>query len=127
MTNRRSVTTPWQETSFRRRQITTCILLDWSEPNEWVGWKVRVNEPATYEISVKYTTASAANNGTYSISFGDQAFPVSVVPTASEPQATTATVGTVRLEPGEYEIQVKPSDIRGGELMRLFNISLTPK
>jgi len=88
---------------------------------------VRVNEPATYEISVKYTTASAANNGTYSISFGDQAFPVSVVPTASEPQATTATVGTVRLEPGEYEIQVKPSDIRGGELMRLFNISLTPK
>jgi hypothetical protein len=32
----------------------------------------------------------------------------------------------VRLVPGEYEIQVKPEDIRGGELMRLFSISLTP-
>lgn len=40
--------------------------------------------------------------------------------------SATAKVGTVRLVPGEYEIQVKPVDIRGGELMRLFSISLTP-
>ena len=33
---------------------------------------------------------------------------------------------TVRLARGEYEIQVKPSEIRGGELMRLFNVSLAP-
>lgn len=101
-------------------------VLDWSDPAEWVGWKIRVNEPNRYEISVRYTTASAANTGTYSITLGDQAFPVSVVPTPGETQAATTTVGTVRLVPGDYEIQVKPSEIRGGELMRLFNISLTP-
>jgi hypothetical protein len=101
-------------------------VLDWSDPTEWVGWKVRVNEPGRYEVSVKYTTASAANNGTYSVTFNDQAFAVTVVPTPSESQARTETVGTVRLVPGEYEIQVKPTDIRGGELMRLFSVSLTP-
>jgi len=101
-------------------------VLDWSDPTEWVGWKVRVNEPGRYEVSVKYTTASAASNGTYSVTFNDQAFAGTVVPTPSESQARTETVGTVRLVPGEYEIQVKPTDIRGGELMRLFSISLTP-
>ena len=88
--------------------------------------KIR-HEPGRYEVSVKYTTASAANNGTYSITFNDQAFAVTVVPTPSEPQARTETVGMVRLAPGEYEIQVRPTDIRGGELMRLFNVSLVPK
>ena len=101
-------------------------VLDWSDPAEWVGWKVRVNEPGRYEVSVKYTTASAANNGTYSVIFNDQAFAVTVVPTLSETEGRTETVGTVRLVPGEYEIQVRPADIRGGELMRLFSLSLTP-
>src|SRR6266849_3559011 len=101
-------------------------VLDWSDPTEWVGWKIRVNEPGRYEVSVKYTTASAANNGTYSVTFNDQAFAVTVVPTPNETEARTEAVGTVRLVTGEYEIQVKPTDIRGGELMRLFSISLTP-
>lgn len=50
---------------------------------------------------------------------------MTVVPTQNESQATTTTVGTVMLVPGEYEIQIRPIDIRGGELMRLFNLSLT--
>src|SRR5712691_8861653 len=62
----------------------------------------------------------------YSVTFNDQAFVVTVVPTPSETEARTEKVGTVRLVPAEYEIQVKPADIRGGELMRLFSISLTP-
>ena len=111
---------------FGDGKAARAYVLDWSDPSEWVGWKVRVSEPQRYEISVKYTTASAANTGTYSISFGDQVFPVTVVPTSSESQATTIKIGTVRLAPGEYEIQVKPSEIRGGELMRLFNVSLAP-
>ena len=111
---------------FGDGKASRAYILDWSDPTEWVGWKVRVNEPGRYEVSVKYTTASAANNGTYSVTFNDQAFVVTVVPTPSETQARTEKVGTVRLVPGEYEIQVKPADIRGGELMRLFSISLTP-
>jgi len=111
---------------FGDGKASRAYILDWSDPTEWVGWKIRVNEPGRYEVLVKYTTASAANNGTYSVTFNDQAFVVTVVPTPSETQARTEKVGTVRLVPGEYEIQVKPADIRGGELMRLFSISLTP-
>ncbi len=35
-------------------------------------------------------------------------------------------MGTVRFVHGEYEIRVKPTNTRGGELMRLFSIALTP-
>jgi alpha-L-fucosidase len=111
---------------FGDGKASRAYVLDWSDPTEWVGWNIRVNEPGRYEVSVKYTTASGANNGTYSVTFNDQAFVVTVVPTPIETQARTEKVGTVRLVPGEYEIQVKPEDIRGGELMRLFSISLTP-
>jgi len=112
---------------FGDGKANRAYMLEWSDPNEWVGWKVRVNEPMSYEISVKYTTASAANHGTYSIAFGDQVFKVTVIPTANENQPATVKVGTVRLVPGEYEIGVRPVDIQGGELMRLFHIALTPE
>jgi len=49
-----------------------------------------------------------------------------VVPTASEPTAATVTLGRIKLAPGKYEIAVKPVEIKGGELMRLFNVILTP-
>jgi hypothetical protein len=49
-----------------------------------------------------------------------------VEPTPSENQQTTVTLGRVKLSPGEYELAVKPVDIQGGELMRLFHVSMTP-
>jgi len=101
-------------------------VMEWRDPKEWVGWQVRTNEAAEYEVSLKYTTASKENSGSYSVSIGQQTFQAVVVPTASEPKAATVILGRVKLASGKYEVAVKPVEIKGGELMRLFHISLTP-
>jgi alpha-L-fucosidase len=98
----------------------------WNDPRQWVGWKVRVNEPTEFEVTTKYTTGSTANRGSYAVTIGDHVLKAAVEPTPSENQQATVTLGRVKLSPGEYELSVKPVDIQGGELMRLFNVSMTP-
>ena len=102
-------------------------VMEWRDPKEWVGWQVRTNEAAEYEVSLKYTTASKENSGSYSVSIVQQTFQAVVVPTASEPNAATVTLGRIKLASGKYEVAVRPVEIKGGgELMRLFNVILTP-
>ena len=99
---------------------------EWKDPTQWVGWKVRINQPSEFEVSLKYTTGSQANRGSYTVGIGDKLLKGTVEPTPNENQSSTATLGRVALARGEYEIAVKPTDIQGGELMRMFHISLTP-
>ena len=101
-------------------------VFEWRDPKEWIGWSVRLNEPSEYEVALKYTTASKDNRGSYEVVVGDQRLNASVVPTPNENESTTVVLGRVKLAPGNYEVAVRPVDVRGGELMRLFHISLTP-
>lgn len=101
-------------------------VLDWSKPNEWVGWKVRLTEPAEFEVSLKYTTGSTANRGSYTVSIGDRVLKATVEPTTQEDQPREVSLGRIKLSPGAYELAVKPTDIQGGELMRLFHVSMKP-
>jgi len=87
---------------------------------------VRVDESSEFEVSLKYTTASNANKGSYTVNIGNQILEGIVEPTPNENQSKTAPLGRIKLSPGEYELTVKPTDIQGGELMRLFNVSLKP-
>src|SRR2546425_868931 len=79
---------------------------------EWFGWKVRLNKPAEFEVSAKYTTGSTANRGSYAVMIGDQVLKATVEPTPSENQSATTTLGRIKLNRGEYEIMIKPTDIQ---------------
>jgi len=100
--------------------------IEWRNPAEWVGWKVRLNEQAEFEVLAKYTTGSSANRGSYTVTLGDQVLKATVEPTPNENQSATASLGRVNLKAGGYEIRLKPVDIQGGELMRLFHLELRP-
>jgi alpha-L-fucosidase len=101
-------------------------VFEWRDPKEWIGWQVRANEPAEYEVSVKYTTASNENRGSYAVSIGQHVLQATIVPTERESEATTVNLGRIKLTPGKYDIAIKPVEIKGGELMRLFHLTLTP-
>ncbi|MEK6281914.1 MAG: alpha-L-fucosidase [Acidobacteriota bacterium] len=101
-------------------------VFEWKTPTQWVGWKVRVIEASEFEVSLKYTTNSTANRGSYAVTIGDQVLKNKVDPTASESESKTVVLGRVKLRPGDYEVAVKPTDIQGGELMRPFYLALTP-
>ncbi len=104
----------------------TAYVFGWSDPAEWMGWKVRVNEPGLFDVSLKYTTGSAACRGKYALSAGGQTLSASVEPTPSVREMRTARIGQVRLGRGEHEVAIRPIDIQGGELMRLYHVALTP-
>src|SRR5581483_227869 len=89
---------------------------EWSNPKEWIGWKVRVNKPTAFEVAVKYTTGSTACRGSYTVTVGDQVLKATVEPTPNDAQSTTVTLGRISLSAGEHEVTVKPTDIQGGEL-----------
>src|SRR5262249_2492332 len=71
-------------------------VFDWSNLNEWVGWKVRVKRAAEFEVLLKYTTNSAANKGNYTVSIGDQVLKAAVEPTPNENQSKTASLGKIK-------------------------------
>lgn len=100
-------------------------MFEWRDPGQWVGWKTRLNEPAEFEVWAKYTTGSSANRGNYTVTIGDQVLKATVAPTPNENQSATVSLGRINLKPGGHEIVVKPVDIQGGELMRLFHLELS--
>jgi alpha-L-fucosidase len=100
-------------------------VFEWRDPKEWIGWTVRTNEPAEYEVSLKYTTASTENRGSYAVSIGQHVLQATVIPTRIESEAATVNLGRIKLTPGNYDVAVKPLEIKGGELMRLFHVTLT--
>jgi Alpha-L-fucosidase len=111
---------------FGDGKAARAYVFDWSDVKEFVSWKVRVNETTDYEVSMKYTTGSQANRGTYAVTIGEHVLKAAVEPTPNENESATIKLGTVKLAPGEYEVTVKPIEIQGEELMRLFNLTLAP-
>jgi hypothetical protein len=101
-------------------------VMDWRKLEEWVGWQVRLNTPSEFEVALKYTTASKENVGTYELVIGEQKLRGTVQPTANENESKTVSLGRVKLGPGKHGIAVRPIEIKGNELMRLFHVSLTP-
>ncbi len=94
-------------------------------PTDSISWKARLNEPATFEVAVKYRAASA-ENGSYRLKFGDQTLETQVEPTPDKKRIETAKLGHVKLPAGEFQIILEPTKIDGADLMQFFEIDLTP-
>jgi hypothetical protein len=101
-------------------------VFDWKDMNQWISWPLRLNAAAEFEVEVKYTTASKDNAGTYQVAVGDQELRAAIKPTANENESSIVSIGRIKLGPGKHELVIKPVEIKGGELMRLFYVSLTP-
>jgi alpha-L-fucosidase len=98
----------------------------WKSKNQKVKWPIRLNEKATYQLAVKYMADSKEDAGKYQISIGNQKIEKLVAPTGAGKTAN-ADLGLVTLDAGEYDLTITPLEIKGAELMKLYNISLTPK
>jgi alpha-L-fucosidase len=98
----------------------------WNRTDSGVEWRIRLDERARVRVAFDYATVSAENTGTFEITIGGQRLVGRVVPTKDESTFSTRLVGEVVLPPGEYTIGVRPTEIVGGELMRLRRIELTP-
>jgi hypothetical protein len=98
-----------------------------SEPTDSIGWKTRLNEPATFEVAVKFRTIAAQKGGTYQIHFGDQTLDGEITTVGALNEIQSANLGRVTLPAGETEIKIHSTHTPGGDLIELFEIILTPE
>lgn len=94
---------------------------NWSRTNEFMAWPVRLDEPASFELSVSYDATADSSGSRYTVELGEQRLSGSV----EHGQQLWTKLGRVQLKPGVFEIRVIPSDIHGEELMRLRSVVLT--
>jgi hypothetical protein len=97
-------------------------VMNWTSTNEFVSWPVRLNEPATYDVSINYVAETNSNGGEFSVSFGSQTLNGTVK--AGDPQIIS--LGHISLQSGTFEIKVAAKEIRGGELFCLRSLILKP-
>ncbi|HEV3417384.1 MAG TPA: alpha-L-fucosidase [Pirellulales bacterium] len=95
-------------------------------PSDSLGWKVRLNELATFDVSVKYSTTSTQETGSYLVKFDRQSLEGQVQPTRGAKDIQTVKLGQIKLSAGEEEILLQPTQINGGDLMQFFELILTP-
>ena len=93
----------------------------WTKTDETVSWPVRLDTPVTFEVTISFDAEAASAGGTYIVHIGEGTLQGTVTTPRGRP-----TLGRVRLQPGSFEIRVGPTEIKGGELMRLRSITLTP-
>jgi alpha-L-fucosidase len=95
-------------------------------PEDSIAWKVRLNAPATFDVSLTYSTLSTEQTGTYALVAGDQKLAGGVKPTKNATTLEEVKLGQLQLPAGETQIHINPVEVRGDDLMNLFEINLKP-
>ncbi len=120
---------------------TDDVAMNWLKPDSAVTFSVRLNDKTTFDLAVNYDAPPAAKTkvaegdagkeiqqaakgaaGIYAVTLAGKEFSKAV----RQGSAVKEKLGTVTLEPGNYEIRVSAKEISGDELFRLRNLTLTP-
>lgn len=97
----------------------------WRSKDQSISWDLRLNEPATYQIVLKYA-GSDGSEGVYQLQLGDFKKQAPVHAGQQNGQVYTKELGIVTLKAGRYDLAITPVKIKGTELMRLLEINLIP-
>jgi hypothetical protein len=111
-----------QTLRFGPGKTSDAYVENWSRPEDYLAWPVRLNQPATFAVALLYDAPASSVGGTYTLKIGA----TTLSGTVREGERLSAPLGRVRLQPGAFEIQVVPGKINGAELMRLRSVTLTP-
>ena len=92
----------------------------WTKTGDFIVWPVRLNAPATYEVSATYDAEADSVGNTFALTVGDQQLKGTVQPGTLR----KAVLGRVSLKPGLSEIKVVPVELKSGELLELRSLEL---
>jgi hypothetical protein len=97
-------------------------------PSDSLTWPVRLNDPAKFDVTLRYSTSNANQTGSYKLRVDQKILQGTVKPTESATTMQDVALGTVQLYPGEYEIVLQPTNVpeAGVDLMNVFEVNLTP-
>ena len=95
----------------------------WSNKDQYLSWSFRSATAATYHITIKYR-AGEGFGGVYQWQMDGYQGESRIDTGGKDVGVLTADLGTVSLSPGVHELDIRPVDIAGRQLMRLLEVDL---
>jgi alpha-L-fucosidase len=112
---------PYQGRSLAQREYD--VVTGWSDPQTWIGWRFRAIRAGTYQVLITY---SAQDGSEFSATVGPHTLHARVEGTGAD-RFDTFMLGTVNLQPGAYELAIKPEKLpAGSHLFDFHAITLLP-
>jgi alpha-L-fucosidase len=97
-----------------------------SGPDDCITWDTRLNQPADFDVSVKYTTASQDDSSEFKVTVADQILPAHLAPTSSPTDIQELKLGEIALPGGDAQIRIQPEGKVNGPSVNIFEIDLAP-
>ncbi|MCD8172305.1 MAG: alpha-L-fucosidase [Alistipes sp.] len=98
----------------------------WTGNDQWLEWPVRLNGPASYEVSLEYNTGGPDHSGTVVVEACGHTFEVSYAPHTENRGTMTVPVGRLDFPAGETVVTLKGGHCDGGAYMRPIALRLSP-
>ena len=96
----------------------------WRSPGESARWKIDVERPGLYDVTLSYGASPASEGSRFRIVVGESSLEGVVEATVTPDVFIRRTVGTLRLAGGPALFEVEAAKVNGTELMRLNRIWL---
>jgi alpha-L-fucosidase len=96
----------------------------WKLKDQYLSWTLKSLQAAKYKVVVRYI-AGSTSGAAYEIQLGTAKINASVVPPA-DGMVTTQDAGVISAPTGIQPLTIKPTQIKGAELMKLLEIQLIP-
>lgn len=91
--------------------------------DSFLSWDLKTLVPAKFKIFAKYIAEETGSS--YELNIGSFSAKKSVIP-STKGEAVLQEVGIVELSKGLHQLNVKPIEVKGEELMKLLEIQLIP-
>lgn len=102
----------------------------WVNLNQSVVWPLRVDRRSVYSVALDYVAEKESDGGEYLLRIGTNELTGVVKETPGsiwKPRSRVEQLGLITLEPGEYDLALYATEIKGKELFKPRRIVLTPK
>jgi len=108
---------------------TDDVVMNWTKPDQFISWPVRLEKPEDYEVSVNYDADESSAGSAFAVTFmsSGQSRIGAVEGIVKSGKQQSESLGRVHLEAGApFEIRVSGTEIKGEELFRLRKLELRP-
>lgn len=97
---------------------------NWTSDEQWLSWKVRLNESVTYRCSIEYNTENADDSGSVVLETPSGSFETGYSGVSGSTGSSCISVSEITFPKGESELILKGAGYKGKAYMRPIAIRL---
>jgi hypothetical protein len=99
---------------------------NWTKPEQYISWTFRLTAPAKFHADIKYAADSTTGGNKFIVTVNGKTLHGKTQPVPSTDKIMIRPLGDLSLPAGVHTLSIRPEEIAGKELMKLFEITLAP-